>query len=179
MSQGFYRKRLIANNNRPVPEARLLLMMIGAPFLAGGLFIFAWTSSPDIPWIGSVIGAACIGFGFFTIIPATLNYLVDTFTVYAASAVATFTFLRCILAGAFSLVALPCLSPFILPLLSSTSLPPNPCYTSDSCIGISVPQSGRRMGGQSTWIRGSSFDTYSVSVRIFDLTLQIDGLALL
>lgn len=35
------------------------------------------------------------------------------------------------------------------------------------------------MGGQSTWIRGSSFDTYSVSVRIFDLTLQIDGLALL
>jgi MFS transporter, DHA1 family, multidrug resistance protein len=36
-----------------------------------------------------------------------LNYLVDTYQQYAASAVAANTFLRCMLAGAFPLVAHP------------------------------------------------------------------------
>lgn len=111
-------------------------MMIGAPFLAGGLFIFAWTSNPDIPWIGSVIGAACIGFGFFTIFPATMNYLVDTFTMYAASAVATFTFMRSIIAGAFALVALPCSCPLIRsPIIHYISIDYNQYFITSASNG--------------------------------------------
>ncbi|KAI9832244.1 MAG: hypothetical protein M1819_004422 [Sarea resinae] len=107
LNQGFYISRLKANNGRPVPEARLPPMMIGSVFFSGGLFIFGWTSDKDIPWIASCIGAACMGLGFTTIFQAALNYLVDVFLRYAASAIAANTFLRSILGGVFPLFATP------------------------------------------------------------------------
>jgi hypothetical protein len=41
---------LQANKGRPVPEARLPPMMIGAPLFAAGLFIFGWTSKHEVHW---------------------------------------------------------------------------------------------------------------------------------
>ena len=46
-----------------------------------------------------------MGLGFFTIFQAALNYLIDTFQKYAASAVAANTFLRSAFAGVFPLFA--------------------------------------------------------------------------
>ncbi|KAJ5691261.1 MFS multidrug transporter [Penicillium malachiteum] len=102
-NQRFYIKRFKANNNRPVPEARLPPMMLGSVLFAAGMFVFGWTSPKDIHWIAPVIGAVMMGFGFFTIFQAALNYLVDTFQKTAASAIAANTFLRSIFAGAFPL----------------------------------------------------------------------------
>lgn len=50
----FYVQKLKANNNRPVPEARLPPMMLGGILFPAGLFLFGWTSSKDIHWIASV-----------------------------------------------------------------------------------------------------------------------------
>ena len=50
--QTYYRKRLIANDNKIIPEARLMPMMIGSFFFAGGLFIMGWTAAVNIHWIG-------------------------------------------------------------------------------------------------------------------------------
>ncbi|KAK3044167.1 hypothetical protein LTS18_002008, partial [Coniosporium uncinatum] len=105
----YYLKRWAANDHRPIPEARLPPMMVGSVFFAAGLFIFAWTADPRIHWIAPNIGAVLIGFGFFTIFQASLNYLIDTFQKYAASAVAANTFLRSCLAGAFPLFINPML----------------------------------------------------------------------
>ena len=102
-SQRYYLSKFHANNNKPVPEARLMPMMPGSIFFAVGLFIFGWTSRNDIPWIAPCIGNASMGLGFFTIFQAALNYLIDTFQVYAASAVAANTFLRSVFAGSFPL----------------------------------------------------------------------------
>jgi len=55
----------------------------------------------------SIVGIALTGFGFTTIFQAALNYLVDTFTRFSASAVAANTFLRSMMAGAFPLFVLP------------------------------------------------------------------------
>jgi len=55
------------------------------------------------------VGVAMVGFGFFTIFQAALNYLVDTFQKYAASAVAANTFLRSVFAAAFPLFIVPML----------------------------------------------------------------------
>nr|ANM86350.1 putative MFS transporter [Cladonia uncialis subsp. uncialis] len=99
----YYFKRFRENGNRPVPEARLPPMMIGGILFAGGLFLFAWTSSPNISYWPSIIGIGMTGFGFTSIFQAALNYLIDTFTRYAASAVAANTFMRSVLAGAFPL----------------------------------------------------------------------------
>jgi Major Facilitator Superfamily len=103
LNQKFYVKRFRANGNRPVPEARLPPMMFGSIFFAAGLFILGWTSNKDIFWLGPIFGAASMGLGFFTIFQAALNYLIDTFQQYSASAIAVNTFLRSVFAGCFPL----------------------------------------------------------------------------
>jgi MFS transporter, DHA1 family, multidrug resistance protein len=75
-------------------------MMLGSIFFAGGLFLFGWTAKPNVFWFVPVIGLYFTGLGFFTIFQAAINYLVDTFQKYAASAIAANTFLRSCFAGA-------------------------------------------------------------------------------
>lgn len=53
------------------------------------------------------MGVALIGLGFTTIFQSALNYLVDTFTRYSASALAANTFLRSVVASAFPIFVLP------------------------------------------------------------------------
>ncbi|KAI2669707.1 hypothetical protein LCP963914a_9895 [Penicillium roqueforti] len=104
-NQRFYLKQFKANENRPVPEARLPPMMIGSVLFAGGIFVFGWTSPAHIHWICPVIGAIMMGLGFFTIFQSSTNYLIDTFQQVSASAVAANTFVRSVFAGAFPLFA--------------------------------------------------------------------------
>ena len=103
----YYNRRYMANGNKAVPEARLPPMMVGAVFLAAGLFIFGWTGAKEYPWIASCIGAMMVGLGFYTIYQSTTNYVVDTFPRYAASAVAVQSFMRALLAAAFPLIIHP------------------------------------------------------------------------
>jgi hypothetical protein len=51
------------------------------------------------------IGGACVGLGFFVIFQSAVNYLVDTYLMLAASALAANMFMRSILAAAFPLFA--------------------------------------------------------------------------
>lgn len=74
----------------PIPEARLYVSIFGSMFgIAGGMFLFAWTSYPDIPWIAPAIGLAMVGFGIQTVVSAVADYIVDCYAAsnYAASAV--------------------------------------------------------------------------------------------
>jgi len=107
LNQVFYNKAYHAAGDRAVPEKRLPPMMIGSFLFSGGQFLTGWTSSPKFHWIVPCIGLVMLGMGFFMIFQAALNYLVDTFTAYAASAVAANTFLRSCLGGAFPLVVAP------------------------------------------------------------------------
>lgn len=63
----FYIKKFKANNNTPVPEARLPPMCIGSFFFTGGMFIFGWCSYTSVFWLAPVIGLVCLGLGFFLI----------------------------------------------------------------------------------------------------------------
>lgn len=66
------------------------------------------TSYPHVDnYWPSLVGILLIGFGFTTIFQSSLQYLVDTFTRYSASAIAANAFLRSILAGAFPLFIYP------------------------------------------------------------------------
>lgn len=106
-NQSYYNKALKANNFKPVPEARLPPMMIASVVLAGGLFIIGWTSDPKLPWIAPVSGVFMLGFGYYTIFTSALNYLIDTFPRWGASAIAANTFVRSVLAAAFPLIVPP------------------------------------------------------------------------
>lgn len=38
------------------PEARLFSACLAALLFPAGMFIYAWTASPSVPWIGMVMG---------------------------------------------------------------------------------------------------------------------------
>ncbi len=71
------------------------------------LFWFGWTADPRISWISPVFATAFIGAGFNIIFQQCVNFLVDTYGLYAASAVSANTFLRSIFAAGLPLAAEP------------------------------------------------------------------------
>ncbi|KAK5131015.1 hypothetical protein LTR08_001365 [Meristemomyces frigidus] len=110
LNQPLYLQRWRANHHRPVPEARLPPMMLGSLLYVAALFAFAWTSAtPTTSWLAPCTAIALIGFGIFTIFFAALNYMLDAFPRYAASALAANMFLRSLVAAAFPLFVAPML----------------------------------------------------------------------
>lgn len=105
-NQRYYNKKYHASGGKVIPEARLLGMMFGSFFFAAGLFILGWTAERD-GWIASFAGIALVGYGFFTIFQSALNYLVDAFKTYGASAIAANTFLRSSFTAVFPLFIEP------------------------------------------------------------------------
>ncbi|CAI7645983.1 unnamed protein product [Penicillium manginii] len=101
----YYRyKRKSSESSTPVPpEARLADGFLGAITLPIGLFMFAWTNSPSVHWLVSVAAGVPFGFGMLTVFLAVLNYLVDAYTIYAASVLASTTLLRSLFGAAFPL----------------------------------------------------------------------------
>ncbi|KAF9891557.1 hypothetical protein FE257_004025 [Aspergillus nanangensis] len=83
-------------NGKPPAEMRLIPMMFSCWLIPIGLFIFAWTSYPQLHWFGPAIGGWPVGFGFIFLYNSANNYLVDTYQHQAASALAAKTFLRSI-----------------------------------------------------------------------------------
>lgn len=92
-----YDKAVDRLGGKPAPEARLPPMMIGSVLFCVGLFWMGWTASVDHPWILPVLAAAFIGAGFNCVFQSSINILVDSYTLYAASAVSANTFLRSVL----------------------------------------------------------------------------------
>ena len=154
-NQFLYNKAYHAAGDRPVPEKRLPPMMLGSFLFAGGQFVTGWTAGPSVHWIVPCIGLVMQGTGFFTIFQAALNYLVDTFTSYAASAVAANTFLRSMFAGAFPLV--------VTPLYHNIGVGPGSSITGGfAVLLIPVPYIfyvyGKRIRASSKWSKASVYD---------------------
>lgn len=85
------------------PEARLPPALLGAILIPVGLFWFAWTNDPDVHWAPSIIAGVPFGMGMMLVFLSILNYLIDTYTVYAASVLAANTILRSLFGFAFPL----------------------------------------------------------------------------
>lgn len=82
------------------PEHRLYIMCMGGFFIPVGLFLYGWSTHFNLHFMVPEVATGIIGFGLLmTFMPAT-TYLVDVFTVHAASAMAASTVLRS-LAAAF------------------------------------------------------------------------------
>ncbi|KAI8654400.1 hypothetical protein NCS56_01397300 [Fusarium sp. Ph1] len=154
-NQLLYNKAYHAAGNRAVPEKRLPPMMIGSFVFCGGQFLTGWTAQKDIHWVVPCIGLVLLGTGFFTIFQAALNYLVDTFQTYAASAVAANTFLRSCFAAAFPLV--------VTPMYHNIGVGPSSSITGGfAALLIPVPfvfyRYGKRIRARSKWSKGSVYD---------------------
>lgn len=73
----------------PIPEARLYLAIIGGIFgISGGMFTYAWTSYPNLSWIGPAIGLGMVGAGSVVVVTGLSDYFVDAYSTYAGSVIA-------------------------------------------------------------------------------------------
>ena len=106
-NQPRYMRIVDQHDGKPVPEARLPPMLLGGLLFVIGLFWFGWTAAPQFSWVLPVVAAGFIGAGFNTIFQQCMNFLVDSYGLYAASAISANTVLRSLLASAFPLVAKP------------------------------------------------------------------------
>jgi MFS family permease len=98
-----YKKVSVVCGGFAPPEARLPMAMVGACALPIGLFWFSWTNSPSIHFMVSIAGGAPFGFGMILIFLSTMNYLIDAYTIYGASALAANSVLRSLFGMAFPL----------------------------------------------------------------------------
>ncbi|OAA67187.1 major facilitator superfamily transporter multidrug resistance [Niveomyces insectorum RCEF 264] len=106
LQQPWYNRKLKANNNVPIPEWRLPSVIVGGVAFTGGIFWFGWSGyRADIHWIVPTLSGLLTGFGLMSIFLQSLNYLVDAYLMFAASAIAGNTFLRSLFGGCFPLFA--------------------------------------------------------------------------
>ncbi|KAK4120843.1 MFS general substrate transporter [Parathielavia appendiculata] len=104
LQQPWYQRKLAANNGVPVPEWRLPSVIAGGVAFAAGLFWFGWSGyRADIHWIVPTLSGLLTGFGLASIFLQALNYLVDAYLMFAASAIAGNTFLRSLAGAGFPL----------------------------------------------------------------------------
>ncbi|KAI5286267.1 hypothetical protein KEM54_006920 [Ascosphaera aggregata] len=104
--QPTYRRKLRANNNVPIPEWRLIHVMAGGFAFSAGLFWLGWAGyTGKVHWIVPTLSGLLSGFGLLCIFQQLMNYIIDAYLVFAASAIAGNTFMRSITAGAFPLFA--------------------------------------------------------------------------
>ncbi|TFK47476.1 MFS general substrate transporter [Heliocybe sulcata] len=87
------------------PEYRLPSMVPGTIFLPIGLFLTGWTARKDIHWIVPDIGIAFIGAGQILNFQSIQTYVIDAFTLHAASALAAVSCLRSLAGFGFPLFA--------------------------------------------------------------------------
>ncbi|KAJ5226410.1 hypothetical protein N7468_007635 [Penicillium chermesinum] len=102
-----YKKKVLSTTGRIPPEARLPDSFWGAIALPVGLFWFAWTNYPSIHWMASIAAGVPFGFGMVMVFLPVLNYLIDAYTIYAASVLAANAALRSMFGAAFPLFTTP------------------------------------------------------------------------
>ncbi|KAL8834013.1 MAG: hypothetical protein Q9176_007705 [Flavoplaca citrina] len=86
-----------SKNGEMKPEYRLPPMIPGAFIIPIGLFLYGWTAHFRVHWIVPIIGTGCVGLGLLATFMPVSTYLVDAFTLHAASALAANTILRSLL----------------------------------------------------------------------------------
>lgn len=96
----------LRSQGRPIkPEHKLVGLGLGGPFLAIGLWWFAWTIPPDVqaPWIVPTLSLVLVGYALTEMDTVLYGYISDAYLSYSASATAAVALMRALLSGAFPL----------------------------------------------------------------------------
>lgn len=82
------------NNGISKPEFRIPLMIPASVLVPIGIFVYAWTAEVKAFWFWPNLGIFILSAGMIICFQAMQIYLVQTYTTYAASALAAATILR-------------------------------------------------------------------------------------
>ncbi|KAF9010981.1 MFS polyamine transporter [Hymenopellis radicata] len=87
------------------PEFRVPSMVPGSIILPVGLLITGWCAEKGVHWAVTDIGIACVGAGIILNFQSMQTYVVDAFTLFAASALAAVSCFRSLAGFGFPLFA--------------------------------------------------------------------------
>ncbi|KIK63474.1 hypothetical protein GYMLUDRAFT_41145 [Collybiopsis luxurians FD-317 M1] len=87
------------------PEFRVPSMFLGSLMLPIGLLLSGWAAQERVHWVVTDIGMAFVGAGVILTFQSMQTYVVDTFTLHAASALACVSCLRSFAGFGFPLFA--------------------------------------------------------------------------
>ncbi|KAF2767177.1 MFS general substrate transporter [Teratosphaeria nubilosa] len=88
-------------------ESRLLFAMYSAPAIPIGLFWMAWTDYASISIWSPMMSSLVIGFGFIAVFLSAYMYIIDSYEMYAASALTFCALVRYLAAGGMTVVGVP------------------------------------------------------------------------
>ncbi|EME41980.1 hypothetical protein DOTSEDRAFT_117678, partial [Dothistroma septosporum NZE10] len=100
---GHYAKISRANNGWAPPECRLPSAIGGGVAIMVGLAWFAATNGAGVHWAASVCAGVPFGFGFILVFISCANYLIDSYTRFAASVLAANSIVRSLFGAIFPL----------------------------------------------------------------------------
>ncbi|CAG8902998.1 unnamed protein product [Penicillium egyptiacum] len=89
------------------PEFRLWPAIIASPFLPISLFWLGWTNSPTVSVWSSLLACGLFGAVLISIYISSYEYIIDSYGKHAASALASITMVRYLIAGGMVLAARP------------------------------------------------------------------------
>ena len=84
---------------------RLPLACLGGPLYVISLFWLGWSANANVHWIVPTLSGLPFGMAFMLIFMALLNYVIDAYEIYAASAMAATSFSRSIFGAVLPLGA--------------------------------------------------------------------------
>ncbi|OAG39876.1 hypothetical protein AYO21_05942 [Fonsecaea monophora] len=106
IDQVAYKKKLVRNHGVQIPEWRLPPVIVGAIAFSIGLFWLGWTGwNKSIHWLAPTASGVVTGFGILCIFLQCFNYIIDTYLMFAASAIAANSLLRSFFGAGFPLFA--------------------------------------------------------------------------
>jgi MFS family permease len=100
-------KEIEGSNSQLPPEKRLYFAMLGAPAIPISLFWMAWTNYASISYWSGLVASVFFGYGILCVFISTLQYIIDAYEVFAASALASLTLVRYVAAGGMVVVGIP------------------------------------------------------------------------
>ncbi|KAG8166249.1 hypothetical protein KVR01_004801 [Diaporthe batatas] len=117
------------NDGVAPPEARLPPAMVGGIAIPIGLFWFAWTNQPSIHWVVSILAGIPFGFGMVLLFNSVMNYLIDAYTIFAASVLAANAVIRSCFGAAF-----PLFGPYMYAGLGTNWASSVPAFLALACV---------------------------------------------
>ena len=102
---GYQRLKSRAPNGEGRPEFRVPILFLSTLLISGGLFMYGWSAQEHTHWIVPNIGAAIFGAGTSMTFTGLQTYTIDSYQLYAASAVGATAVARSLTGFAFPLFA--------------------------------------------------------------------------
>jgi hypothetical protein len=106
-------------------------LFLASALIPAGLFGYGWSAQMHVHWAVADLCIAIFALGHLLCIQATVLYLIDTYTLYAASALAASSFLRSLAA-----FAVPLAGPVMLQRLG---IGWSSAVLGLVCVGIGIP----------------------------------------